>query len=70
VKQDAEPPAGLPPALECIVMRALARDPAARYPTMAEMAEALAPLPQATPRELAAFVARAHPDRAAAALIV
>ena len=37
VNQDAEPPSKLvpeyPPALEAIVMRALARDPANRYPT-------------------------------------
>ena len=37
VNQDAEPPSKLvpeyPPALEAIVMRALARDPAQRYPT-------------------------------------
>jgi serine/threonine-protein kinase len=35
-------PAGTPPALAKIVERALAKDPAGRYPSAAEMAEALA----------------------------
>src|SRR5208337_354216 len=33
--------AGLPPALDAVVMRALARDPAARFATAREMADAL-----------------------------
>jgi serine/threonine-protein kinase len=49
----------LPPALDAIAMKALARDPADRFATAREMAMALeAAVPPATAREIAAWVDR------------
>jgi serine/threonine-protein kinase len=48
---------GLPPALDAVVMRALARDPAARFPTARDMADALVrAVPPALATDVGAWV--------------
>jgi serine/threonine-protein kinase len=64
LKGNVEPPSkyasGVPLALEQLVLRALAHDPAERFATGAEMAQALAAcVPPAPPEEVAAWVVEA-----------
>ncbi len=57
----------IPPALECVVLRAIARDPGARYPSAAEMIAALRASALETPHiEPAAVTRAAEPDPAPA----
>jgi serine/threonine-protein kinase len=68
LKADIPPPskfvASVPPELDAIVLRALNREPDARYQTAADFAEALEQLPieRATPRTVAAYVEEALGD--------
>ncbi len=55
---------GLPPAVDAVAMRALARDPSERFQTAREMAVALEEaLPHSSPRVVGEFVERAAKDR-------
>ncbi len=56
--------ANYPPALEQIVMQALAKDPAKRYPTANDIVVALSrAMPPSTDEEVAAFLRALLPDR-------
>ena len=54
----------LPPAWDAVVMKALSRDPAARFATAHAMGEAIAALDPAGPAELAAYLATLPRKRA------